>query len=78
MSLFWKKQEGPGGVVEYVVPHFRIPREALLSDIKFIEAHGVKFEYGVDPDFSISDLKAQGYKYIAIAIGAESIRSFPD
>ena len=72
-----EKADGPGGVVEYVVPHFRIPREALLSDIEFIKAHGVKFEYGVDPDFSISDLKARGYKYIAIAIGAEGIRAFP-
>ena len=72
-----EKADGPGGVVEYVVPHFRIPCEALLSDIKFIEAHGVKFEYGVDPDFNISDLKAQGYKHIAIAIGAERIRAYP-
>ncbi len=72
-----EKADGPGGVVEYVVPHFRIPREALLSDIEFIKAHGVKFEYGVDPDFSISDLKLQGYKYIAIAIGAEGVRTFP-
>lgn len=72
-----EKADGPGGVVEYVVPRFRIPREALISDIEFIKAHGVKFEYGVDPDFSVSDLKAQGYKYIAIAIGAERIRTYP-
>ena len=71
-----EKHDGPGGVVEYVVPQFRIPREALLSDIEFIKAHGVKFEYGVDPDFSISDLKAQGYKYIAIAIGAHRVRTY--
>ena len=71
------KHESAGGVVEHVIPHFRIPREAILSDIDFIEAHGVKFVFGVDPEFSIKDLKAEGFDNVCLAIGAEGVRSFP-
>ncbi|MEA1911671.1 MAG: putative selenate reductase subunit YgfK, partial [Spirochaetota bacterium] len=35
------KHESAGGVVDHVIPQFRITREAILSDIDFIEAHGV-------------------------------------
>ena len=71
------KHESAGGVVEHVIPRFRIPREAILSDIDFIEAHGVKFVFGVDPEFSIKDLKSAGFDNVCLAIGAEGVRSFP-
>ena len=71
------KHDSAGGVVDHVIPQFRITREAILSDIDFIEAHGVKFVYGVDPDFSIKDLKAEGFDTVCLAIGAEGVRAFP-
>lgn len=71
------KHESAGGVVEHVIPHFRITREAILSDIEFIKAHGVKFIFGVDPEFSIKDLKAAGFDHVCLAIGAEGVRAFP-
>jgi len=40
-------------------------------DIEFIKAHGVNFEYGVDSNLNINKLKADGFKYICIGIGAE-------
>ncbi len=71
------KHDSAGGVVDHVIPQFRITREAILSDIDFIEAHGVKFVFGVDPDFSIKDLKAEGFDHVCLAIGAEGVRAFP-
>ncbi len=71
------KHDSAGGVVEHVIPHFRIPREAILNDIDFIEAHGVKFVFGVDPEFSIKDLKAERFDTVCLAIGAEGVRAFP-
>jgi len=71
------KHESAGGVVEHVIPQFRIPREAILSDIEFIKAHGVNFVFGVDSKFSIKDLKSKGFDTVCIAIGAEGVRSLP-
>jgi putative selenate reductase len=70
------RHDSAGGVVEHVVPRFRIPREAIRNDIEFIEAHGVEFVFGVSSAFSISDLKKKGFDYICVAIGAEAVREF--
>jgi putative selenate reductase len=71
------KHDSAGGVVDHVIPQFRITREAILSDIDFIEAHGVKFVFGVSPDFSIKDLKSEGFDHVCLAIGAEGVRAYP-
>lgn len=65
-----EKEKSAGGVVRYVIPEFRIPEEILKSDIKSIEALGVKFEFGVKEDFYIDELRDEGYSYICIATGA--------
>ena len=68
------RRESAGGVVEHVVPRFRIPREAILRDIRFIEEHGVEFIFGVSPGFSITEIKNRGFVYVCIAIGAEAVK----
>ncbi len=69
VTIFDKKEK-PGGLVEHVIPDFRIPREAIQKDIELIQKTGVKFKLGMDPDFSIQELKDQGFDYIYLAIGA--------
>src|SRR5665648_692319 len=64
------KREKAGGTVEYVIPDFRISREAISKDIKLIETMGVKFEFGVDPNVSVAEYKAKGFQYVYLAIGA--------
>ncbi|MBB6479493.1 putative selenate reductase subunit YgfK [Spirochaeta isovalerica] len=71
-----EKHESAGGVIEHVIPKFRISAEAISHDIDFIKAHGVKFKYGVPVGFKISDLKAEGYKYVVIATGAEKVKAY--
>ena len=71
------KAEDIGGVVRNIIPQFRIPEETIMQDIDFIKAHGVKFEMGVDPDFSVEDLKAKGYKYVVLGLGAEAGNPLP-
>lgn len=65
------KAANAGGVVENIIPQFRIPREIIEQDVEFIKAHGAEFKFGVDPKFTIEGLKAEGYKYVIIGIGAE-------
>lgn len=70
VTVFEKKMNS-GGIVQNVLPQFRIPQSAIDNDINFIEQFGVRFVFGVDESFSINKLKEEGYKYIYIAIGAE-------
>ncbi len=67
----FEKEMRAGGIVQNVLPQFRLPQSAIDNDIKFIEQFGVRFIFGVDTHFSINKLKAEGYKYIYISIGAE-------
>ena len=60
----------PGGIVQNVLPDFRLPQSAIEADIKFIEKLGARFVFGVDYNFSIDKLKEEGFKYIYIATGA--------
>ncbi|WP_459928804.1 putative selenate reductase subunit YgfK [Desulfosporosinus burensis] len=69
VTVFDKRQKA-GGTVEYVIPDFRISREAITKDIKLIEKMGVKFKFGIDPNVSVADYKAKGFQYVYLAIGA--------
>ncbi|MEW6196358.1 MAG: putative selenate reductase subunit YgfK [Bacteroidota bacterium] len=67
----FEKNMNAGGIVQNVLPQFRLPQSAINNDIKFIEQFGVRFIFGVEESFSVKKLKNEGYKYIYIAIGAE-------
>ncbi len=71
------KHDSAGGVVDHVIPRFRITKEAVMHDIRFIEAHGVEFVFGADPKIDIKKLKSEGFDYIVLAVGAEGVRAFP-
>lgn len=66
----FEKNERAGGTVQETIPDFRLPQEAISKDIDLIEKTGVKFIFGVENNFSVVKLKAEGYKYIYIGIGA--------
>jgi putative selenate reductase len=67
----FEKEKTAGGVVKQIIPHFRIPAETIEHDIKFVQDHGVKIEYGTNPNVDIKGLKEQGYQYICLGIGAD-------
>ncbi len=67
----FEKLTAAGGVVGHIIPEFRIPEDIITADIDFIQRHGVKFEYGSEKNFSIKKLRANGFKYVFIAVGAE-------
>ncbi|NWF91098.1 MAG: putative selenate reductase subunit YgfK [Ignavibacteriaceae bacterium] len=66
----FEKHEKAGGVVQNIIPDFRLPQSAIDNDVEFIKKHGVKFKFNADPIFSIEELKQKGFKYIYLAIGA--------
>jgi putative selenate reductase len=70
----FEKNRSAGGVVGSVLPGFRIPAAALRRDIRTIRSLGVDFRFGAAREFSVQALKAEGFKYLFIAVGAEVSR----
>ncbi|MEE9449987.1 MAG: putative selenate reductase subunit YgfK, partial [Ignavibacteriaceae bacterium] len=67
----FEKEDSAGGIVNNVLPKFRLPQDAIEKDIDLIKKYGVKFKFGADHKFSIESLKNSSFSYIYIAIGAE-------
>jgi NADH-quinone oxidoreductase subunit F len=78
VTLFERESE-PGGMPMQVVPKFRLPKAVVWEDLKELEALGAQFRTGQTwgRDFSLRDLKEQGYQAIMLAIGLQKGRSLP-
>jgi formate dehydrogenase beta subunit len=78
VTLFERESE-PGGMPMQVVPKFRLPRAVVWEDLHELEALGAQFRTGLawGKDFSLRDLKEQGYQAIMLAIGLQKGRSLP-
>jgi formate dehydrogenase beta subunit len=78
VTLFEREAE-PGGMPMQVVPKFRLPRAVVWEDLHELEALGAEFRTGQGwgRDFSLRDLKEQGYQAIMLAIGLQKARSLP-
>jgi NADPH-dependent glutamate synthase beta subunit-like oxidoreductase len=61
----------PGGMLTVGVPVFRLPRDLVKKEIQAIVALGVELKCNMrlGRDFTISDLRRQGYKAIFLGIG---------
>ena len=77
-TTVFEREENAGGVVRHVIPGFRIPVEAIESDIAFIKAHGVDFRFSAkSEDITVKALKESGYSYIFYAVGSEKDNEIP-
>lgn len=64
-----EKRDKPFGMVEYLIPKFRIGDEMLFRDYQLAVKTGVKFTFGTDPNVSIEDLQ-KSYDFVVLATGA--------
>lgn len=64
----FEKRGRPFGIVEYVIPGFRISKEAIARDFRMAEKMGVEFRFHQE----IGDIPAlkQDYDYVIVATGA--------
>jgi len=78
VTLFERESE-PGGMPMQVVPKFRLPRAVVWEDLHELEALGAEFRTGQawGRDFSLLDLKEQGYGAVLLAIGLQKGRRLP-
>jgi len=62
----------PGGMMRYGIPHYRLPKNIVETEIKYLEDLGVEIITNVTfgEDLTLWDLKDEGYKAVFFAIGA--------
>jgi len=64
-----EQRDRPFGMVEYVIPEFRIPQEMIVRDYRLARESGVGFQFGVSPEYDLEVLKSE-YDYVILATGA--------
>lgn len=69
----------PGGMLMVGVPVFRLPRELVRHEIAAILSLGVELKCNMrlGRDFTIADLRSQGYQAIFLGIGLPKGRKLP-
>ena len=69
----------PGGMLTVGVPVFRLPRDLVKQEIQAVLSLGVELKCNMrlGRDFSIADLRQQGYKAIFLGIGLPKGRKLP-
>ncbi len=73
----FEKHSVPGGMLMLGIPEYRLPRELIRLEINAILSLGVKLKVdkAVGRDFTLKDLKENGYQAIFLAMGATSSRT---
>ena len=69
----------PGGMMRYGASEFRVPAEAVRSDVGRILARGVRFRGGATfgKDVTFSSLAAEGFDAVLISVGARKAVRLP-
>ena len=75
VSLFDAGSE-PGGMLRYGIPRYRLPADVLESEIKTILDLGIDFKpnQSLGKDFSLDQLKNDGFGAVFLAVGAQQSR----
>ena len=62
-----------GGMLSVAIPNFRLPQEVIDLEIEHITKRGVEIRYNtpLNINFTIDDLRKEGYEAIFIAAGAQ-------
>jgi formate dehydrogenase beta subunit len=72
----FEAQSVAGGMLRLGVPEYRLPRELIRLEVNAILSLGVelKLNTAIGRDFTLSDLKKEGYQAVFIGIGAHRSR----
>ena len=69
----FEKEKKLGGVLQYGIPSFRLPKDILKVDIEYILSSGIDVKYGeiFGKNFNIKDLQGMKYDAIFLGLGAQ-------
>jgi len=76
--VIFDKEEKPGGMLRYGIPSFKLPKDVLDKEIATLLNLGIEFRGGKiwGKDFTLSDLFADGFQAVFLAVGARKERLF--
>ncbi|MDA8217190.1 MAG: NADPH-dependent glutamate synthase [Dehalococcoidales bacterium] len=71
-ATMFEALHGPGGVLMYGIPPFRLPRKVLEAEVKYVQDMGVEIRYDwiIGRTATLDDLLAEGYEAIFLGTGA--------
>jgi glutamate synthase (NADPH) small chain len=69
----FESKPGPGGLLTYGIPSFKLPKEVVFDRIEDLKRAGVEFVYNayIGKDKTIDDLLGNGYHAVFIGVGTE-------
>ena len=72
-SVF-ESQEIAGGMLGIAVPEFRLPREIIEEEVRYIESCGIDIQYNapIDASHTVNELLQEGFSAVFIAAGAQA------
>ncbi|MDR0876699.1 MAG: putative selenate reductase subunit YgfK [Treponema sp.] len=65
----YERRERPYGIVQYVIPSFRISDDAIYRDFQIAEKLGVEFKFNTPENYSLAELQKK-HQFVVIASGA--------
>lgn len=70
----FEAQSVAGGMLNIALPEFRLPREVIDIEIKWIENAGVTIEYNspIDANHTLNDLMKEGFSAVFLSAGAQA------
>ena len=75
----FEREEKAGGMMMNAIPKYRLPEAALQEDIDAILGLEIQLNTGksLGKDFSVSDLRADGFDAVILAIGLQESHTLP-
>jgi NADPH-dependent glutamate synthase beta subunit-like oxidoreductase len=72
----FEKEKALGGMLTMGIPSFRLEKDVVNAEIDVLKELGVNFKLGVEvgKDYSLDELRRQGYEAFYLAIGAQASR----
>ncbi len=75
----FESRDKAGGMLRWGIPDYRLPPDVLDADIQDVLDEGVKLNLNkkLGKDFTLAELKKQGFESVVLAIGAQLGSKFP-
>jgi glutamate synthase (NADPH/NADH) small chain len=71
--VIYESKPGPGGLLTYGIPSFKLEKDVVFNRIRDLEQAGVEFVYNayIGKGKTIDDLFAEGYQAVFVGVGTE-------
>ncbi len=68
----FEAKPGPGGLLLYGIPNFKLPKEVVFARVEDLQRAGVQFVFNtrIGKDKTIDDLFAEGFDAVFVGVGA--------